>query len=215
MLSEVRKFVRDVLSELELTQHFKDRAFERLQSSFTTFSAESQDVKKTVMDAIKFLEDVDFSDMRRVGIRIYRSNKMYVLTDAVSEKKYSGNNIWLVKTNVNDALTILFKKDKETIPDIDYYVDLENIKKYLENWGKNSINKNDLENILKGRLERQVSNEKREEPVFILNGTKYLVDKDKSQLYQKNNPNKRIDIESIFDDLTEPQQEMVFAMIAQ
>lgn len=215
MLSEVRKFVRDVLSELELTQHFKDRAFERLQSSFTTFSAESQDVKKTVMDAIKFLEGVDFSDMRRVGIRIYRSNKMYVLTDAVSGKKYSGNNIWLVKTNVNDALTILFKKDKEAIPDIDYYVDLENIKKYLENWGKNSINKNDLENILKGKLERQVSNEKREEPIFILNGTKYLVDKDNGQLYQKNNPNKRIDIESIFDDLTEPQQEMVFAMIAQ
>lgn len=201
---QLRKIIRNLINEVLLTPHFKERVDLRLDgpSDTTDFPGRYPQFKKTIYDVIDFLEKkVDFEDDIKAGIWV-SCPQMYISKTpsnyAENWRNYSkGDRLYFILQYGNELHTVLFEKSTNKRLGDGYIIPFEKLKKYVEDNNKNLITHKDIKIILKPEV-KQI--EKPIEYIYNIGGKKYGIDLDKHTIYVKNKPSLSYDIYSVLDD---------------
>lgn len=201
---QLRKIIRNLINEVLLTRHFKERADWRLDgpSDTTDFPGKYPHFKKTIYDAIDFLEKkVDFEDDIKAGIwiscpQMYKTKRPSGSAD--SWKDYvEGDRIYFILQYGNELHTVVFEKSTKKRLGDGYIIPFEKLRKYVEENNKKLLSHKDIKIILKPEV-KQV--EKPIEYVYNIGGKKYGIDLEKNTIYVKNKPSVSYDVFSVLDD---------------
>ena len=212
-MNDLRKIIRDFIFEALDKQHFRDRVHDRLESEHTTFKGEKEDVKKKIMNDIAFLKKVNFPGQDNIGILLFKGANNYVYQQEVGGKleRSAGNFVWVV-IRANDLETIVFG-DYQYVPrNTQIQLNIDKLKKYIEQRKNMDFNltEKDLRVIQTWNPDFKPQQKVNDDVILNIGGVKYAVDKERKELYKKNNPKERVDIASVFESLPEADQERVF-----
>ena len=218
LIKEIRSIVKSVImSEAISLPHFNDRVTDRLNSEYTTFMSENPQLRKTVFDNIKFLGKVNFPGFHNVGIMLLKGPNLYKYKKVVSPAKTErdeGSFIWAVMRG-NELETIFFKNAGEKPQNTQIHVTSENLKKYIDNVknGDYDLTEKDMARIARGEYDvRQAPVEKEKEQFIIINGTKWIPNKEQEIIHQKNKPDNSISIYDVGERLGKEVEDVVLAM---
>jgi hypothetical protein len=216
----IRKILREMFTEVIKTQHYKDRAEVggRLSDSeYSTFEKEPNSTKETVYRNLDYLQDVEFPEDIDVAVLAFRGKKPYAYTkpDAPS----FGKNIWVVIRG-NLMTTLMFSNadasvgsDSQHKTRTDYQINLVKLKDYIdkEKGGDKNLTPEDIKKIFEPEV--VVPEEKGESNIINLGGVKYIVDKDNSVIFKKNNPSQTFDLLDFAAELEPTDQEKIYNLL--
>jgi hypothetical protein len=191
----IRKILREIFTEVIKTQHYKDRAEVggRLSDSeYSTFEKEPDSTKETVYRNLDYLQDVEFPEDIDVAVLAFRGKNSYSYRKPGAES--FGKNIWVVIRG-NLMTTLMFSNadasvgsDSQHKTRTDYQINLVKLKDYIdkEKGGDKNLTPEDIKKIFEPEV--VAPEEKGESNIINLGGVKYIVDKDNSVIFKKNNP---------------------------
>jgi hypothetical protein len=214
----LRKLIRTIIVEALAKSHFKERIFDRLESEFTTFSKEKQQIKDIVYNDIEFLKKVNFPGQDNIGILLFKSPNNYLYQKEIDNKveRSAGNFVWVV-IRANDLETIVFG-DHQYIPrNTQIHLNINKLKAYIEQRKGMDFNLTDADLKYIQKWNPDIKNEPKDKPsnevVLNINGIKYIFDKENRVLFKKNSPAEKSKIDDVFDSLPEKNQEEIMAYL--
>ncbi len=203
-MKSIRKIIRETLEkffEMYETGHFKDRTYDRLESEYTTFKDEVEDVKQKVYDAINFLRKVNINTQDNIGIILLRGNKKY-LYKRDNEEPSEGQYVWAVVRG-NELETIVFGDKNYKPRNTQIHLKIEQLYEYVNDTGKTELAEKDIRKILLGSKSQQKTEPIEKEVVFMINGVRWIVDKKSEKILKKNNQSVSYDVWNVLDDKVE------------
>jgi hypothetical protein len=217
----VRRILREMFTEVIATQHYRDRAEVggRLSDSeYSTFEKEPEHTKELVYKNLDYLQDVEFPEDIDVAVLVFRGKKDYAYKKP-GETSF-GKNIWVVIRG-NMMTTMMFSNadvasgsDSQHKTRTDYQINLMKLKDYIdkEKEGDKNLTVDDVNKIVKPEV--VVTKEKEvDSNVINLGGVKYVVDKDNSVIFKKNNPTQTFDLLDFAAELEPTDQERIYNLL--
>lgn len=182
------------LSESVTLNHFDDRINDRLNSPYTTFSQGKPEIRDVVMRRIQQLRGINFPGQLNIGVRLFKGSTDYVYHKVIGGKveHSEGPIIWAV-LRANELETLVFGKANYLPRNTQHHYTIEQLTKYMGMAGNRNLNEKDIRK-LDNRIapSAPAQNVKPTEETFVGNGVKWLFDAATQELYQKNNPAKRM-----------------------
>jgi hypothetical protein len=222
MENVIRKILREIFTEALQTVHYNDRAEVggRLSDSeYSTFTNETQDIKKIVNGNLEYLQDVQFPPEVSVGVLVYRSRKPYSYRKPGEES--FGKNIWVV-VRENYMTTLMFSNADTSISSdsqhktrTDYQINLNQLKNYIdkEKGGDKNLTLEDIDNIFKPKVVTKSNSEEKETNVVNIKGVKYVVDAGNEKIFKKNNPSQSFELLDFVTELNPIDQEKIYNLM--
>lgn len=204
----------EILNEAIKKAHFNERVYDRLTGPYTTFTDEKPEIKNAVLNNIMLLSNINFLDQDNIGVIIYSSSKPYTYAQNKDGKfeKSEGNFIWVIIRG-NDMETVLFAPNGHKPQNTQIQIKIEQLLNYIRDVknGNTNITSNDLKRIVNPVA---VSAPPREtEPVFMINGVKWILTADKELLIKKNNPNDKMSVEDAINVLSDQDAEKLMDLV--
>lgn len=213
----IRKILREIFTEAISTEHYRERAEVggRLSDAeYSTFMKEPDSVKTTVYKNLDYLQDIEFPEDISVGVLAFRGNHPYAYTKEGA--KSFGKNIWVV-VRENEMKTLMFSNadiitGKEKIR-TNYVINLVKLRDYIEKekGGDKNLTPEDIMTIFAPEI--VAPEEKGESNVVNLGGVKYVVDKDNSVIFKKNNPSQKFDLLDFALSLEPTNQKKIYSLL--
>ena len=213
----VRKILREIFTEAIATEHYRNRAEVggRLSDSeYSTFVKEPNSTKDVVYRNLDYLQDIEFPEDISVGVLAFRGKKSYAYTKPKAES--FGRNIWVV-VRENEMKTLMFSNadtitGKEKIR-TNYAINLVKLRDYIEKekGGDKNLTPEDIMTIFAPEV--VAPEEKGESNIINLGGVKYIVDKDNSVIFKKNNPTQTFDLLDFAAELEPNDQERIYSLL--
>ena len=198
--NSLRKIIRSLIQEAIMTNHFRQRRDMRLDSPDTDFPGNYPNFKKTVFDAIDFLEKkVDFDKKMSLGIWL-RCPQTYTALNRQKNEKSVGSRLYFVINYGNELETVMFEKPERMRLNVDYYVPFLDLQNYVLTNEKSYLVDKDIRAILN---KNQPVEDKPAELIYKVDGKKWVFDKEKQTLFLRNDPKKSFNIYDVLDDKVE------------
>lgn len=234
----IRKVIFDCLNEAYATPHLKTRINQRVKGEYTFSSEEKskklgkkqfttisdlENKKKQILFNLKFLEKIEFP-LEGMAIKLFDfDGKKFVthfydepeeeignLNVYVDEKKFKeekGTTLWVIIRN-NKMMTLHSTKGSKKPGNVDYYLDIDFIKKYIEEKGDYNLNIDDVNKIQKLEAKSKITQPIKVEVdphllIINIDGINYVADSNLEQVYKKNKQEERYNIYDFIDDLVE------------
>jgi len=207
--SEVRKILKEVVSEAVPTTHFKDRIYTRLTSdSYTTPEFNYNSVK----ESIELVKKINFPKDTSFAVKLKKFPITFRSVDPYSQKASEGDELWMT-IRENDITTIFFRNSSQqsSISNIDHMININSLKRYYDKVQKNEDGTVDL-NVNRLLNPKGSGSRKRPQldlPSVDLGGAKWFIDEENEQLIYAKNIKKKVD----FDDLKEDVLEKIITAI--
>ena len=198
-IEKLRLMIRSMIQETIMTTHFKDRRYLRLDSPDTDFPGSYPKFKDIVDDAIGFLwKKVDFDKKLRVAIEL-KTPQIYTAYDKEKNEFTKGDRLYFIVDYGNLLKTLVFtKKDKDL--KVDFYIPFNELKNYVVNNNISYLTAKEIRQIFK-KTEPESAQPK--ELIYVVNGKKWVFDKDGSKFFLRNKKEISYDIYDILDDKIE------------
>lgn len=199
-INKLRIVIRSLIKEAIMTNHFRQRKDMRLDSEDSNFPGHFPNFKKTVFDAIDFLEKkVDFEKDLSLAIWL-RCPQVFTAYDREKDQKSTGNRLYFIVQDGNELTTLLFenperKRDLST----DYFVPFLDLQDYVLTNNKSYLTDKDIKRI----LNKKKPDDKPAELIYNVNGRKWVFDKEKESFFLRNDPKKTYSVYDILDDKIE------------
>lgn len=217
MENQIRRIIREVLEELIVIPHFNHRVKDRLTNPLASFSEEKQSIQDYVKKKIKELKEIDFPGQDNIAVKIYQSKAIYKYKAISDHSEGSGNTIWAIIRG-NDLDTLLLNMGTNP-KNTQIQIPVETLLKYIDEvkGGDKNLTDKDIRRIRSGDLSphKEIEQEPKE-PIFVIDGVKYVYNPEKKVLVQKNNPDKSdkwINLDDAFEMISQKQQEELLAIV--
>ncbi len=215
----ISKIISEAITESVLTKHAKQRIYDRINSEYSTFSHEDENIKEIVKNNINFLEKVDFPGQDNIGVMLFKGPHEYIYrkqTDRKTEQS-KGNYIWVIIRG-NDIETIVFGGIDYKPKNTQLVLTFKKLKNYIENTKNRNFNltNNDISQL---KSPRKIQQKKQKQhiddnhPIIIINGVKYVIDIDKSLIYKKNDQNKKYNLFDFIELLDAKTQDLIYQLL--
>lgn len=212
----LRLHIRTILKEAIATSRFKERMFDRLQSSFTNFKNEKPEVQTRVKSLIDFVNKVNFPGQDNIGILLMKGPSKYTYHQEVDGKieHSEGSFIWAV-IRANDTETIVFGDSTYKPKNTQIHLTVDRLVDYITNYKEGDFNltEKDLKRLTIAPVKQVAAQEKSILPIININGTQWVVDSKAEKAYKKNNPSVEMDLLTFVDTLDAATQDKVMNLI--
>lgn len=208
--------ISGVINEVVKTPHFIQRMGDRLSSHNSTFTTEKEEIRSLVMGHIETLSRISFPGQDNIGVMIFRGPRPYVYHAEVDGKTEhsEGNFIWVV-IRANDMETVVFGDSSYKPRNTQLHFTLSRMVDFISQvkHGDSRLTERDLVH-LKTWNPQQAVQQKPSTPapiMVVIDGVKWLVDVASQMLVQKNNPNKKMNINDALGIVDEPTGDMILS----
>ena len=217
-MKNLRILIRKLIAEAVKVKHFNNRVFDRLQSEYSTFSNEKENIKELVLEMTNYLSTITFTGQENIAIRLFRGN-YYVYNKILEsgEIEHSEGTYIYVIIRGNDLETVVFGSQSYKASNVEFIFDFKQIKSYIEQEknGKRELTRND---IIKLSKSSNFHNKKEIVPIeknninlrdIKIDGVNYVVNITNGIMIQKNNLNKKIDLNTNLNSFSKENQEKI------
>lgn len=156
---------------------------------------------KIILDSVNVLEDINFDTDKGVAVVLWKTKIVHTGKD----QNPPGGTLLVIIRN-NTALNVQWQPNKDVnigggkVTGIDYIVNFDELLNYVSETGSKTITTKDL-NILRDRKMGKSEPKKEETPIFVVDGSKYILANKDGDLVNKNNPKKIIKFDDLPDDV--------------
>lgn len=212
----LRNNIRKIIKEAFQKEHFKDRVYDRLLGNFTNFTNEKEEIKKRFFDDIQFVTDINFLDQTNIGINLGKGSIYYKYDKtSIDKSEFSeGGFVWLI-LRANELETIVFGNHSYKPKNTQFIININTLKEYIQNnkKGKKEISEKDLKIMSDSKIKKVDSETVETMPVLNVKGVKYVYDKDKEIVYQKNKPENKENIFDFIEKLDKEEQKKLYSIL--
>jgi hypothetical protein len=212
----LRLYIRNILKEAVATPHFKERVYDRLQSTFTNFNNEKPEIQSKIKSMIEFVNKVNFPGQDNVGILLMKGPNKYVYHQEVNGKTEhsEGSFVWVV-IRANDMETIVFGDSTYRPKNTQIHLNIDRLKDYIEKDknGDFNLTDKDLKKLTSAPPKQVSTQEKNVLPTVNVNGTQWVVDAKQERVYKKNNPSVEMGLLSFMDTVDVQTQDKIMSLI--
>lgn len=205
MLNKLRKIIREEIERLyqEMVErpdrHFEKREYERLYSSNTDFPRGDETFFEQVKKDILFLRDITVTFKGKLDI-FKRAPMVFTHIDPDTGKRNQGNIIWFFTSN-NELDSLVFADSERVSGLATLTIEIGQLKDYVNKTGKKVLDDQDLKELKKlVKKPQEAKPEKPKQNIVKINGTPYVVDKENSTLFKKNDPKVSYDVYEALED---------------